>query len=317
MHGRTACVSLTCLCIGRQCRQMWENKREEQMTKSTTLGHHESVITPLLGITLALVITIGIGFLMGQQSPTTQGNIAATCRELSNEHLTANCLALRSTVATEEATSISRWSLWVSFGSLLASAGALGGLIFAFLQGQRTIILAAQANQIASENNRAQARAYVVVQSVECNLDKRGRLTTIAKFQNSGLSPARRLRWHYNARLDIDANDHERQSLTLGTEPDLDKSHWRRDIASAQDWLSTPTSLTTPTESDVDVIKRAEFIAVTVKIVADYQDVFGTTHKETACFQGRLEAASTDSNYTELDRALDSIFDDQAERTID
>lgn len=56
------------------------------------------------------------------------------------------------------------------------------------------------------------------------------------------------------------------------------------------------------------------FIAVTAKAVADYQDVFGTTHREIACFQGRVNPAHADTPYAKLLRAHDGVFAQQAER---
>ena len=105
----------------------------------------------------------------------------------------ADCIALRSAVATEQATLTAQWSLLIAVGSLCASSAALLGLISAFKQGQRTIGIATDANRIAMEYGRAQARAYVVVQSVEAKLSELGDLTAKVTFQNSGASPARRL----------------------------------------------------------------------------------------------------------------------------
>jgi hypothetical protein len=186
------------------------------------------------------------------------------------------------------------------------------GLIIAFRQGQRNITLATDANRIAVENGQTQARAYVVVHSVECQLSEHGQLTTRVTFQNSGLSPARRLRWLYNAHLMI-YGENERRSLTLGDEPDLEKSHWRQDIPSGQTWTSVPLALRQQNDLEVSAeISHAAFFAVTVKIVADYQDVFGITHLEIACFQGRVVPAPADRPYADLERAHDGVFDEQA-----
>lgn len=284
--------------------------------KNTTEPVQDWVI-PILGITLALALAIGIGFLMGQQTPAAPDDMSVLCRQLPSKGATSDCIALRSAVATEEAGSIARWALWVSFGALVATAGALIGLIIAFTQGQRNIALAMDANRIATENGQAQARAYVVVQSVECQLNEHGHLMTRVRFQNSGLSPARRLRWLYNARLVTIAGDNQQLSLTLSEEPDLDRSHWRQDIPSGASWTSNPLGLGRHDDAEVsDSINQAEFIAVTVKVVADYQDVFGTTHRENACFQGRVDIAPADAPYAELKRAHDGAFDEQAERMV-
>lgn len=270
-------------------------------------------VVPILGITLALALAIGIGFLMGQQTPAAPDDMSVICRQLPSKGAISDCVALRSAVATEEAALVARWALWVSFGSLVATAGALIGLIIAFTQGQRNIALAMDANRIAMENGQAQARAYVVVQSVECQLNEHGRLTTRVKFQNSGLSPARRLRWLYNANLVTIAGDNQQRSLTLGDEPDLDRSHWRQDIPSGGSWTSIPLALRQRNDPEISDLIEAVFIAVTVKVVADYQDVFGTTHREIACFQGRLDLAPADAPYIELERAHDAAFDEEAE----
>jgi len=270
---------------------------------------------PLLGITLALTLAIGIGFLMGQQTPPAPDDMSAICRHLPQKGVTADCIALRSAVATEGATSIARWALWVSFGSLVASTFALIGLIIAFTQGQRTIALAIDSNRIAMENGQTQVRAYVVIQSVECQLSERGQLTTKVKFQNSGLSPARRLRWLYNAQLVIVGVENDQRSLTLSEEPDLEKSHWQQDIPSAATWTSVPLALRQLNDPEVNaLINQAVFIAVTVKVVADYQDVFGITHREIACFQGRVNPAPAEAHCAELERADEGAFDEQAKR---
>lgn len=282
--------------------------------KKTTEAAQDWVL-PILGITLALALAIGIGFLVGQQTPAAPDDMSVLCRQLPSDGATADCIALRSAVAAEEAASVARWALWVSFGSLVATAGALIGLISAFTQGQRNIALATDANRIAMENGQAQARAYVVVQSVECQLNKQGHLTSRVKFQNSGLSPARRLRWLYNARLvAVDGKNQER-SLMLSGEPDLDRSHWRQDIPSGGTWMSTPLALRQRNDPEIsDFMNHAVFIALAVKVVADYQDVFGATHREIACFQGRVDLASADTHFAELERAHDGVFDQQAER---
>ncbi|WP_307117601.1 hypothetical protein [Sphingomonas kyeonggiensis] len=92
---------------------------------------------PILGISLALTIAIGIGFLMGQQTPPAPDDMSAICGHLPGKDRWADCTALRSAIATEGATTVARWALWLSFGSLAASGAALIGLIIAFMQGQR------------------------------------------------------------------------------------------------------------------------------------------------------------------------------------
>jgi hypothetical protein len=281
--------------------------------KKMTEPLQQDWVLPILGFTFALTLAIGIGFLIGQETPPTPDDMSVICQHLPPRGATLDCIALRSAVATEEATSVARWALWVSFGSLVATAGALVGLIIAFAQGQRNIALATDANRIAMENSQTQARAYVVVQSVECQLNENGQLTARVKFQNSGLSPARGLRWLFNASLVAAYGDNQQRSLRLSDEPNLDSSHWRQDIPSAESWTSTPLALRQHPEVG-DLINQAVFIAVTVKILADYQDVFGTTHREIACFQGRVNPAPADAAYHKLERAHDRVFDEQAER---
>lgn len=284
------------------------------MSKTNNSPRYDWVVFTLAA-TLALTLAIGIGFLAGQKAPLSRDNISANCQFMDQELAPPECIALRSTVAAEAATSISRWGLWVSFGSLVASSGALIGLIIAFRQGNRTIMLATEANRIAIESGQTQARAYVVVQSVECRLDERGQLTTRVKFQNSGLSPARRLRWQYSANLHIVIDKDNQRRLMLGEEPDLDKTHWQQDIPSAETWTSGPTGLLRPENPEVRaLLHQAEFIAATIKIVTDYQDVFGTTHREVACFQGRADPARNDAPYSELDRGPDDVFDEQVKQ---
>jgi len=146
-----------------------------------------------------------------------------------------------------------------------------------------------------------------VVQSVECRLSEHGDLTARVKFQNSGLSPARRLRWLYNAHLVVIHGEDEQRSLTLGGEPDLERSHWRQDIPS---WTSPPLALRQRNDPEViALIPQSALIAVTVRIVADYQDVFGTTHQEVTCFQGRVEPRPDDA-YAGLARAHDGVLDE-------
>src|SRR5205085_410098 len=136
------------------------------------------------------------------------------------------------------------------------------------------------------------------------------------KFQNSGLSPARRLRWLYNAHLLAVYGENQQRGLTLSDEPDLDRSHWRQDIPSAGSWTSTPLALRHHNDPEVgDLINQAVFIAVTVKIVADYENVFGTLHRETASFQGRVDRAPVGDPYAQLERAHDGAFDEYARCT--
>jgi hypothetical protein len=242
-------------------------------------------------------------------------DMSAVCRHLTTAVPPADCIALRSAVATEAATSIARWTLWLSAGSLVVSAFAVVGLLSAYRQGQHTIAVATDANRIAMENGQAQARAYIVVQSVECRLTPQGQLTTRVTFQNSGLSPARRLRWLYNAHLFVALGENEERSLTLGDEPDLMRSHWRQDIASGECWLSTPLALRRPTDPDLGAqLEQAVFLAATVKVEAAYEDVFGIMHRETACFQGRVHVGAADDPYNILERAHDEVFDQHARR---
>ncbi|TCS67191.1 hypothetical protein EDD52_101286 [Primorskyibacter sedentarius] len=263
-------------------------------------------VIPVLGIAMALAIAIGCGFLIGQQAPTVTADVSTICE---GEQI-AECAALRSAVATEQATWISQWALWVSFGTLVAGIGALGGLITAYSHGRRTIKLALDANRISMQNNQSQARAYVVVQAVECRLDGQGRLSTRVQFQNSGLTPARQLRWLHGADLNIVSKESEQISFRVGDEPDPDNSHWRRDIPSAETWTTTPVGLPEPDYPEISsLIAEAVFIAATVKIVADYEDVFGVSHRETACFQGRVVFEVHNSDYCELERAHDGVFE--------
>lgn len=272
-------------------------------------------VMPILGIVIALTIAIGLGFLAGQQTPSPPDDMSAVCRALKQSGVTSDCIALRSAVANEGATSAARWALWLAFGSLIAGTFALIGLMVAYSEGRRTITLATEANRIAMENGQAQARAYVVVQSVECRLDEHGQIAARVKFRNSGLSPARRLRWLYNAHLTVVEREDKQRELTLGDEPDLEKSHWRQDIPSADSWKSGALALRRVSDPEIIAsIKQAVFLAVTVKVVADYQDVFGTTHREIACFQGRAVLGTSEKNYSELERAHDGVFDQQTKR---
>ena len=246
-----------------------------------------SWLPPVLRLTLAFVLALGIGFLAGQFLPLPPDDLSTICRNLPAEAVWSDCISLRSAIAVEEATSIARWALWLSFGTMLASVIALVGLINAFLHGQRNIALTVEANRIALQNGKSQSRAYVVVEAVKCQLSEDGRLVTRVKFQNSGLSPALRIRWLYNAHLEIVENAETRHNITLSDDPDLEKSHWREDIPAGKCWRSRPLALQRNDEAG-EAMKQAAFIAVAVKIIADYQDVFGSTHKLTACFQGRL-----------------------------
>src|SRR3989344_473327 len=267
-------------------------------------------IAPTLAITLALTLAIGIVFLNGQQSPQIAEGMAKMCRALPQKDLTANCIALRSAVATEGAVMTARLGLWISFGSLVASSAAFFGLIIAFQQGQRAMAIASAANLIAQESGQAQARAYVVIQSVDCALSETGRLTTRPTFQNSGLSPARQLRWLYAARLDLTKAGNEQRSFMLGLEPDLDTSHWRQDIPSSISWTANPLSLRDQNDPEIaHWIAEAVFIAVTVKVVTDYQDVFGLKHREIACFQGRGKSSAAGDAFVPLQRAPDEVFE--------
>lgn len=266
-------------------------------------------VIPTLGITLALSLAIGIGFLLGQQIAASPGELSTLCQE----SLSPECSALRSAVATESATVIATWSLWLSCGSFLVGAGALIGLIVAFVHGQRTIAAATDANRIAIENGQAQARAYVVIQSVEAQLDEDGHLVARVNFQNSGLSPARCLRWLYNARLDLVMDTNDRHVETLGAEPDLDGSNWQQDIPSGQLWTSLPLRLRDSHKPNFrTLIEDAQFIAANLRIVFDYQDVFGVSHLESANFQGRLTFDPHHPRYDQLHRGADLILNPPA-----
>ena len=98
----------------------------------------------------------------------------------------------------------------------------------------------------------------------------------------------------------------------MGIEPELENAHWRQDIPSAESWTSAPLALRQGDDVEVGaLLEGAVFIAVTVKVVADYQDVFGTSHGEVACFQGRVARAAADGRYGELERARDEVFDER------
>lgn len=283
-------------------------------TKPAAPPQHEWVI-PTLWITLALTLAIGIGFLAGQLAPARPDAMAAICSNLPKEGLTANCIALRSTVATEGATQVARWGIWISVGSLVASGGALIGLIFAFLQGQRGIALAIEANAIAADIGKAQARAFVVVHRVECKLNAAGQIVTKATFHNSGQSPARRLRWLYNAAL-VTIHDDEQHCFVLGDEPDLERSHWRHDVPAAASFTSLPLAVGVRQDSQIaEALEKALMIPLTVKIVADYEDVFGEKHQEVACFQGSVSLSGSVGVYTDLDHAPDDSFRKTVQKT--
>lgn len=263
-----------------------------------------SWLLPVLRLALAFVLALGIGFIAGQFLPLPPDDLSTICGKLPAEAVWSDCISLRSAIAVEEATSIARWALWLSFGTMLASVIALIGLIQAFLHGQRNIELAIEANRIALENGKSQSRAYVVVEAVKCQMSEDGRLVTKVEFQNSGLSPALGLRWLYNADLKIVENAETGHNITLSGVADLEKSHWRQDIPAGKCWTSRPLALQRNDEAG-EAMKQAAFIAVTVKIVADYQDVFGTTHELAACFQGRL---GTDG-FNKLMKAQDDAWE--------
>ena len=266
-----------------------------------------SWLLPVLGLTLAFVLALGIGFIAGQFLPVPPDDLSTICRKLPAEAVWSDCISLRSAIAVEEATSIARWALWLSFGTMLASVVALIGLINAFLHGQRSIELTVEANRIALENAKSQSRAYVVVEAVKCQMSEDGSLVIKVKFQNSGLSPALRLRWLCDAHLEIVEKAETRHNITLSDDADLEKSHWRQDIPAGKCWTSRPLALQRNGEAG-EAMKQAAFIAVTIKIVADYQDVFGSIHELTACFQGRL---GTDG-FDELMKAQDDAWEKTA-----
>lgn len=269
-------------------------------------------IVSILVMTFALTLAIGIGFLAGHYIPSASDDMSEICRNLPKKGPMADCIALRSAVATEQATLTAQWSLLIAVGSLCASSAALLGLISAFKQGQRTIGIATDANRIAMEYGRAQARAYVVVQSVEAKLSELGDLTAKVTFQNSGASPARRLRWLYNAHIVAVYGDNTQRGMMLGDEPDLERSHWRQDIPSADSWTSSPLGLRSQ-DGVAALLEKATFIAITIKVVADFQDVFGETHREIACFEGRVNPSERDASYTALHSAHDNALDDKTE----
>jgi hypothetical protein len=45
---------------------------------------------------------------------------------------------------------------------------------------------------------------------------------------------------------------------------------------------------------------HAAFVAATVKVVAEYQDVFGATHHEIACFQERVKPSPQEEPYRSM-----------------
>ncbi|TNB46834.1 hypothetical protein FF124_14850 [Martelella lutilitoris] len=278
------------------------------MPKSVASKRSTWVAPVVLIVVLGFAIAICVWFLNWLQTPLTGSDFHQVCGQLPEGSLAADCIALRSTIATERAAVSAERALWVSFGSMLVGVASIFGLLFVWLQGRGAIELAAEANRITLENGQAQARAYVVIQSVECQLNQQGHLVTRVGFHNSGLSPARGVRWLFQAKLNIVPEGQEPLCLEMGAEPNLEKSHWRQDISAGVSWVSRPHGLLVSEKSDViDTINDAVFIAATIKIMADYADVFGVRHDEVACFQGRIALA--DQPYSNLDRAHDSACD--------
>ncbi|MBB4152095.1 hypothetical protein [Sphingobium scionense] len=107
-------------------------------------------IVSILVMTFALTLAIGIGFLAGYYIPSASDDMSEICRNLPKKAPMADCIALRSAVATEQATSTAQWGLLIAVGSLCASSAALLGLISAFKQGQRTIGIATDADSEGS-----------------------------------------------------------------------------------------------------------------------------------------------------------------------
>ncbi|PLS19803.1 hypothetical protein C0U40_19975 [Amylibacter cionae] len=230
------------------------------------------------------------------------------------------CIALRAARATEEATFISKWLLWVTAGSLLASTSALIALYFTYRQGQYALRVAGTANRISDRNGQAQARAYVVLQSVEGNLSieshERVRLSVKLLFHNSGLSPALRLKTLSVVSLAVHKGDESVQGVTAGEEFDLSESHWQQDIGAGQSWSPIGTSWILPKGAEIYslICHNEAFNAVIVKTLFQYEDVFGVFHKETACFQGHIAHVDPGGTYTMLERGPDDVYDQQASR---
>lgn len=268
-------------------------------------------IVATLSVALALTLAFGIGFLAGQERPRSKAEMSAVCERLPRKDRTANCIALRSALATEASATRAFWGNIVSFGALVGSTAALFGLIVTFRQGQRAIGLASDANDIARDIGRAQARAYVVIPSLACRLTSAGSLTAIVKIHNSGASPARRLRWLYSAHVNAVSENGQNRSLVLGADRDLGRSHWRQDIGSAQTWTSTPLGVTGTSDAALaSLVDGAVLIALTAKVALTYEDVFGASHHEEASFQGLVEVGAADDPPTALQRAHDTAFDE-------
>lgn len=273
-----------------------------------TKPFHIDWFMPVLAISLALTIAIGVGFLFGHGLRPVSDNSLAACGPLHSKTSQADCLALRSVEAAEASVRISGLALWVSFGSWMSSAAALIGLYMAYVQGQRTLRLANEANRISLESSQAQARAYVVIQSVECRLNEKGGFSVKTSFQNSGQTPARQVRWSYKAHLDLVLDSEDVLRVVASDDFALEKTHWRQDIASMETWVTTPTScLPFPVETTAK-LSDAKFIAVTVTIQFDYLDVFGVTHLETGRFQGAAHVSEGrfGDDFDQLDKAVDA-----------
>jgi hypothetical protein len=257
------------------------------------------------------------GFLAGNSElPARHSDVDICSQDLSLDQ----CISLRAASATEEATLVSKWLLWIAAGSFLASTSALIALYFTFRQGQLALGVAAEANRISDRNAQAQARAYVVLQSVAGNLSIRSHeriwLSAELVFHNSGLSPALRLKTISVASLHVHDRDGSADGVTVGEQFDLSESHWQQDIAAGQSWTPVGTNWILPNEGKLYdmIIRDGALNAVTVKTIFQYEDVFGRLYKETACFQGCIERVDPGGPYLMLERGPDDIFDKHAPR---
>ena len=276
---------------------------------------HPSDFSGVVAICVALCISMFVGFLAGNRELPARHSHAEIC---SQDLASDECIALRAARATEEATFISKWLLWITAGSFLASTSALIALFSTYRQGQVALRVAAEANRISDRNGQAQARAYVVLQSVNGKLSieshERVRLSIELLFHNSGLSPALRLKNLSVINLQVHSSDGSTEEVTAGEEFDLSESHWQHDVGAGQSWSPIATSWILPNGAAIYklICQDETFIAATVKTVFQYEDVFGVFHKETACFQGRIERVDPNGPYTRLDRGPDDSLDQHA-----
>ncbi|GLO70050.1 hypothetical protein MACH17_15670 [Phaeobacter inhibens] len=273
----------------------------------------------LMAISTSLCISMFAGFVVGSNDFLDRSSIFESCnRDLSLDQ----CISLRATIATEEATSISKWLLWIAAGSFVASTSALMALFFTYRQGQFALKFAREANQISDRNAQAQARAYLVLQSVGgkvfIEFHNRVRLSICLNFHNSGLSPALRVKTLSIASLHVADGNGASVEVVAGEEFDLSDSHWQQDIGAGQSWEPIATSwiLANGVEIHDLICKGGAYNAVTVKTSFQYEDVFGMLHKETACFQGIINHGGPDDPYTVLERGPDDIFDRHASRRV-